>query len=257
MRKWLIRLGILLGIILSSLVVLFLAFHEARPQAKANKQGDLLAQEMLDALQASSWDTTRFVRWSFPGDRHYFWDKQNDLVEVHWQKNRVLLHTMSLQAQVYQNGQSLEGKKATRLKEKAWEMFCNDSFWLCAPYKVFDPGTERALLDLDAPEKGLLVTFSGGGVNPGDTYLWILDENNIPKAFKMWVKILPIGGVEARWTNWKATSTGAILAQQRQIGTRISINIENLQTGNDLANFEIEKSPFKDFSLNLQQESNF
>ena len=94
-------------------------------------------------------------------------------------------------------------EKKDQLLEKAWKQFANDSFWLVAPFKIFDPGTERLLVDLEDNKKGLLVTYTSGGVTPGDSYLWILNENNIPIAYKMWVNIIPVGGVEFKWTDWR------------------------------------------------------
>jgi len=73
--------------------------------------------------------------------------------------------------------------------------------------KVFDTGTERSLVkykDKDA----LLVTYTSGGSTPGDSYLWILDDNYIPISYKMWVKIIPIGGFEATWSDWITTDAG-------------------------------------------------
>ena len=94
---------------------------------------------------------------------------------------------------------------------KAETLFNNDTFWLVAPYKVFDKGTERRLVTTKDDKEALLVTYTSGGSTPGDSYLWHLDENNRPTRFQMWVDILPINGLEASWDNWITTDTGAQL----------------------------------------------
>jgi hypothetical protein len=94
---------------------------------------------------------------------------------------------------------------------KALSYFNNDSFWLVAPYKVFDSGTERRVVNTKEGKKALLVTYTSGGSTPGDSYLWHFDEIGQPVGFQMWVRILPIDGLEATWEDWITTESGARL----------------------------------------------
>ena len=98
---------------------------------------------------------------------------------------------------------------AIELIEKASNYFYNDSFWMFAPYKIFDKGVERKIIKNN--KNALLVTYTSGGITPGDTYLWLLNDDGKPKAFKMWTSILPINGLEASWSNWTTTESGAQL----------------------------------------------
>ena len=118
------------------------------------------------------------------------------------------------------------------LIDKAISYFNNDSFWLVAPYKVFDSGTERRLVDLkNSSNKGLLITYTKGGTTPGDSYLWILDENGMPNSFKMWTSILPIKGLESSWSNWTTTESGAKLPTFHNIFF-LRIDITNIKGTN-------------------------
>ena len=107
---------------------------------------------------------------------------------------------------------------AEELITKATNYFNNDSFWLVAPYKIFDKGTERRLITLKNGKKALLVSYTTGGTTPGDSYLWHLDENGKPKSFQMWVDILPINGLTATWSDWVTTESGAQLPNFHKFG---------------------------------------
>ena len=62
------------------------------------------------------------------------------------------------------------------LRGKAYSFFCNDSFWMIAPFKAFDEGVTRTIVMSKEGNQNLLVSYASGGVTPGDSYLWILDK---------------------------------------------------------------------------------
>ena len=144
----------------------------------------------------------------------------------------------------FQDGEQVEGKKSDKLIQKAWSFFANDSFWLNAPSKVFDEGTERRLVKLDDGSEALLITYKSGGVTPGDSYLWIVDENGLPTSWKMWVKVVPIGGLSTSWQDWTTTETGAKIALNHQFNDKIGVAITNLKTSKDLIAFGLKEDPF-------------
>ena len=92
---------------------------------------------------------------------------------------------------------------------------------------MYDKGVERRLVKTEDGTKALLVTHTSGGVTPGDSYLWLLDEAYRPTAFKMWVSIIPIGGVKATWEEYK-TIEGVPFATLHQMGP-LSLFIKNLE----------------------------
>ena len=103
--------------------------------------------------------------------------------------------------------------------------------------------TRGMLVDLEDGSKGLLIHYSSGGVTPGDSYLWILDENGRPVKWKMWVGILPIGGLEASWGEWKTMPTGWQVATQHEIGSYTLI-ISDLKAGNSWESIGFKEDPF-------------
>ena len=93
-------------------------------------------------------------------------------------------------------------------------------------------------------EKALKVIYQNGGVTPGDTYLWQFDtKTNLPKSFKMWVKILPIGGIKSTWENWDTLKGGAKIASLRKFGP-IKIKITNIKSGHNYKECGLRNDPF-------------
>lgn len=212
---------ILGGLLLIGAVVLAVFYYknnESIPTGKKGPEADELATKMLNALNYEAYKNTRFIEWSFRGKRFYKWDKQENIVEVSWDENKVTLHTKEPgKSIVLINGKEIEDKETL---QKSIDYFNNDSFWLVAPYKVFDDGIERKLVNYEGKD-ALLVTYTTGGSTPGDSYLWILDENGKPTSYKMWVSIIPTGGTEASWNDWIITESGATLPTKHEMAVGI------------------------------------
>ena len=222
---------ILGGLLLIGAVVLAVFYYknnESIPTGKKGPKADELATKMLKALNYEAYKNTRFIEWSFRGKRFYKWDKQENIVEVSWDENKVTLHTKEPgKSIVLINGKEIEDKETL---QKSIDYFNNDSFWLVAPYKVFDDGIERKLVNYEGKE-ALLVTYTTGGSTPGDSYLWILDEKGRPTSYKMWVSIIPAGGMEATWNDWIITESGAVLPTKHEMSVG-TLNMGNVKAYN-------------------------
>lgn len=207
--------GAIIFLTLPSLLLfgfLYFKYNEDLPAGIQGEEADDLAHNMLDALNYEAYKNTNIIEWTFKKRHHYLWKKNENICEVSWKDYKVNLdlndHTKS---KVYIHSFIIDSELADELIEKAITYFNNDSFWLVAPYKVFDDGVERRLVKTDDNKEALLVTYTSGGSTPGDSYLWLLDDNDKPKAFKMWTSILPIDGLEASWSDWTTTETSAQL----------------------------------------------
>ncbi|MCB0547284.1 MAG: hypothetical protein KDD19_06810 [Phaeodactylibacter sp.] len=243
MRKVLKWAGLTLGALLIVGIVAGVVAHQPLPKGKTGAEADQLARKMLLATGKEAWDSTRYVRWSFPGGHHYVWDKFREYVQVEWNGKKVLLHTPAQRGRAWEEGAELQGEAAAKRIRQAWAFFCNDSFWLNAPAKAFDPGTTRELIEAGDGKQSLLVRYSGGGVTPGDSYLWELDEQGLPVSWKMWVSVLPIGGLEASWEGWTTLETGARLATRHKIGF-LTIEATGLSGGGSLQSVGLGQDPF-------------
>lgn len=191
---------------------LYLKYDEDLPVGKPGEKAELLATKMLSALDYEAYQSTNYLEWTFKNRHHFKWNKKENYCEVYWKNYRVHLNFKSIdKSEAFENDINIKGEEANELIEKATKLFNNDSFWLVAPYKIFDPGTQRSVVKLDNGKLALLVTYTSGGTTPGDSYLWHLDPTGKPTSFQMWVDILPIGGLEATWDQWTTTESGAQL----------------------------------------------
>ena len=191
---------------------MYLKYNEDLPTGQQGIEADQLATKMLSALNEDAYVNTDYLEWTFKGRHHYKWYKSDNTCEVYWDDFTVILdldnHNNS---KVFVLEQEYNGIEKQDYMDKAESYFNNDSFWLVAPYKVFDNDTERRLVKTEDQKDALLVTYNSGGTTPGDSYLWHLDADGKPTSFQMWVDILPIDGLEATWENWVTTETGAQL----------------------------------------------
>ncbi len=200
---------------------------------------------MMAAVQAEAWDSTGAVRWTFPGGHQHLWDRERHLAQVRWDDYEVLVDLDTRRGRAFKQGQPLSQSENQDLVEQAWAYWVNDAFWLNPVVKAFDRGTERALVQTETDEMALLVSYRSGGATPGDAYLWHLDsESKRPEAWQMWVSVIPIGGLEATWTEWQQLSTGAWVATYHKLGP-LPLEITEVKGAKTLGELTEGKNPFE------------
>jgi hypothetical protein len=215
-----IVLVILVLAVVASIAV-YSIYNKPLPTGTAGPQADALAQKMLKSINEEAFKNTRYLEWTFRDGTHtYKWDKTLGKVNVSWDDITVnLLLKNPKKSYVFQKAITVENNKQRKKAiEKSINLFNNDSFWLVAPFKVYDDGVERRIVKLDDGTNGLLVTYTSGGSTPGDSYLWELDDDGLPVSYSMWVQILPIKGITASWEGWTQMESGILLPQSHKIG---------------------------------------
>lgn len=188
-----------LVVISLGLVLVIQWLSKPLPESIAGPEADGLARDVQEALNITGYKALNEIQFSFR-DHHYLWNKAEERVLVSWEDYQVDLILSETE-----NSKILQGGKESNridLIDKAKAYFYNDSYWLVAPFKFFDPGVVRSLVETNNGSKALLITHTSGGVTPGDSYLWHFDENLIPTHFELWVSIIPIKGVSATWSSW-------------------------------------------------------
>ena len=207
MKKFLKALGLLMVMVFLFGVGYYFLNNEKLPEGNKGKEADALAIKMFNALNHEAFENTEVIEWDFRGTNHYKWYKQQNKVEVILGEEKIILNLKNTSKSI---------ASSPKLIQKAIDNFNNDSFWLVAPYKIFDTGTERAIVKYEGKD-ALLVTYTSGGSTPGDSYLWILNDKFFPVTYKMWTSIIPIGGVSATWSDWKTTEAGIKLPTKHKL----------------------------------------
>jgi len=214
-------IGLVVFIILASILFLgylFFKYDEEIPHGNQGVEAEILAVKMLDALDYEAYKKTNYIEWTFKNRHHYKWKKDKNICSVYWKEYKVVLNLNNIeQSKAYVHSFVVKGDKERELLEKAINYFNNDSFWLVAPYKIFDKGVERRIVTLENGLDALLVTYTSGGSTPGDSYLWILNVKGKPISFKIWASSLPLKGLEASWNDWVTTKSGAQLPNFHKI----------------------------------------
>lgn len=237
-------LGFFLVIILIS-VVGCSVLSKKLPAGEQPEQAELLADKMLGALNKPAYDSLKFMTWQFfAADHTFVWDKQQNFAQIKWKNYDVRLNLDEVNGVARKDGAVLQGDDAQGAIDKAWSYWCNDSFWMLAPFKIKDPGTNRTIVKEDGRDN-LLVTYSGGGVTPGDSYLWYLDDNFRPSAFRMWVKVLPLKGLKVPWTDYVQSPGGAWFATGHP-NFITKGKMKNVAFGNSLSDLNLDENLFQE-----------
>ena len=225
---------LLRGAVLALAVIVVIAViagavaHDPRPAANPSPEADAMAQRMVAAVGGEAWEQAGAAAWGVFG-HEYVWDRERGYVEFRDGARRVLLRTGDQSGLAYRDDARLGGEEAADELSRAWRFFCNDSFWFNPVVKAFDPGPTRSIVTVDG-EEGLLVSYGEGGVTPGDAYLWLLGPDGRPRAWRMWVSILPVGGVRTSWEGWQELDGGVWIAT-RHGGGPLGFEIERPRVG--------------------------
>lgn len=182
MKTWTKRLAIGAGALTLAGVLMcgggFVALNEPAPVGVSDAAADTLANEMIDSVDREAWAKTGAVRWTYAERYTHLWDRERHFVRVTQDGREALVDLNTLQGVATQDGVALEGTAKDEAVQEAYAAWANDSFWLNAMNKAFDPGTTRSRVAQPDGSESLLVQYSSGGVTPGDAYLWHLDEKD-------------------------------------------------------------------------------
>lgn len=242
-------------------------FSKPLPKGETGARADELARSIEKAIDKDAWARTGAIKWTFRGHNRHLWDRQRNLDRVIWGDVYVLCNLSDRTGVAFQQRKPVTGAAGRKLVEKAYKAWINDSFWLNPLAKLFDEGVTRSVI---APTPGqnpgapaLLISYGGGGLTPGDSYLWLLPERPgdggagaalagellRPRAWRMWVSIIPVKGLENSWDGWTQLATGAWVATHHQItGTGLNLDLTDVAGAATLKDLVPGPDPFAPLS---------
>ena len=241
------------------LAVVFLS--KPLPKGESGPRADELARGIEKAIDKEAWARTGAVKWTFRGQNRHLWDRQRNFDRVIMGENYVLCDLNKKTGVAFAKRKRVGAAMERKLIDKAYASWINDSFWLNPLVKLFDDGVTRSTVSLDAgkPEgqvngqpaggAALLITYGGGGLTPGDSYLWVLPQAaggvGRPLAWRMWVSIIPVKGLETSWDGWTQLASGAWVATHHQLsGTGVKLDLTDVAGAATLKDLVPGPDPF-------------
>ena len=177
----------------------------------------------------------------------HLWNRQTGDYRVEWTSGPdsayvALFNVNSQEGDVYLNGDSLAAGESQAQMEAAYRRYINDSYWLLAPVKLFDPGVNRAYVaDSSSAEQEVIeLTFGDVGLTPGDRY-WIYADPETG-AMTAWAFVLQ-GNPDAeprmyRWTDVQTLETSegpvTLAAAKEAMGSPVVLRTDNLEAPTDV-----------------------
>jgi hypothetical protein len=207
---------------------------------------DALAHRMERAVDAEAWARTGAVRFVFRGETRHLWDKARglDRVELLARDEVILLDVGKKSGRAWRKGQEVtEPAARQKLVDKAYQRFCNDTFWFNPIVKLFDEGVTRTRV-VDERGESLIIHYASGGVTPGDTYHWLVGPGDLPRAWRMFVKILRIKGLETSYEDWTTLPTGAKVSRLRRAFGLTAVRFTEVAGAATLAELTPGADPF-------------
>jgi len=102
---------------------------------------------------------------------------------------------------------------------------------LVAPHKLFENGIIRTIVQVDRKD-ALKVKYTTGGSTPGDSYIWVLNNNFLPVKFLMTVPSMKMDQVPATWEEWITTESGTLLPKNHTFSSGGKLNMGDVKGHN-------------------------
>ncbi len=213
-----------------------------------------VAQTLWKALGGDDgWNHARYLRFDWIVEhggkrvvaRSHYWDRFTGRYRVDGVDKQgpysIYFNVNTRAGEAWVGGKKLtDAAQTKKWLDDGYEAFINDSYWLLAPFKVFDPGVTLTDGGEDKGPKGepcdvIKLSFAGVGLTPKDIYWlyvdkkshlvdewkYVLDgENKPPTAFA--------------WTDWKKVGPIELASMRTGIGKPGVIRFDNLKVSTDV-----------------------
>lgn len=215
---------------------------EPIPEGEEGIEAESLTDLILRDINYQAWLNTGAIEWTFRETRNHLWDRERHLARLEWNNCISWIDLSTKLGKIKCGKYFLSSTEAKEKIDEAWELWANDSFWLNPLAKLRDEGTIRKIIPTPHSSPSLLVTYQGGGITPGDSYLWETDSTGRVLNCQMWVQVLPLGGIRFTWDDWITLSTGARISSTHK--GFVSVNLTNIKAAHSLKFLYPNEDPF-------------
>jgi hypothetical protein len=193
---------------------------QSPPPLPLATQADSVAYRVVEASGGlDAWQALPALRFEFGIERdgqqqvaaRHYWDKTQNRYRVEWPGGGdttyvALFSSWPDSAAVYAGAEPLEGAAAEEALTTARRRTINDTYWLLAPFKLFDPGVTRTYVpdSSDATTDAIRLSFDDVGMTPGDRYWLFVDKAT--GQLQRWTFVLE-GDTTPRSFDWTAYQT--------------------------------------------------
>ena len=224
------------------------ALAGAAAGAERDPRADAVGKELIAAMGGmSAWEKARQFRFDFvvvkegkPVARFaHVWDRYTGDYRLSGTDKSgapytVLFNVNTKAGTAFVNGRPAADEKRGQMLENAYGRFINDTYWLLAPWKIFDPGVHLTY-DGEKPCPGggvcdvLKLSFDDVGLTPKDVYwMWITRDG---RHMVQWQYVLG-GAAEppttAAWKDWKTMGGLALSMDKPMTNEPFEIRFENV-----------------------------
>lgn len=214
---------------------------------------DTLARRVYDASGGpEAWHSLSYLRFTYALERNgerqrtvvHFWNRQTGDYRVEMrgpggQPYVALFNVNTLQGQAYWQGDTLDAASSAEQLEVAYRRFTNDTYWLLAPFKLFDPGVVRTYApdSSTAETEALHLSFGNVGLTPGDQY-WLFIDRATGRLVR-WTYVLESDGPQTTprsfvWEDYEEHIAPAgpvyFATRKRGVGTPVAIYTDGIET---------------------------
>lgn len=214
---------------------------------------DTVAMRVYEASGGpAAWQDLPFLRFSYTIERegrrvrtvHHFWNRMTgdyrlELRGPGGDPYVVLFNVKTRQGWAYWKGDSLDVTGNAEKMDIANRRFITDTYWLVAPFRLFDPGVHRAYApdSSDTATDAIHLTFDDEAVTPFDHY-WLFVNKETGRLIR-WTYVLPDDGPDTPprsfvWDTYEeyVTPGGSLFfsTRKRGVGTPVAIYTEAIET---------------------------
>ena len=157
-----------------------------------SSKADTVAMEMVSTLGGlDAWSQIPYLRFDFSSGsgqsarppRKHLWDLQTGRYRLEYSVGQDTLVTVVFNVNdttgtAYMNGERLGNSEADQIVAGAHRRHINDTYWLLAPFKVFDEGVTRSMDSEEDGQQLIVLSFDGVGYTPGDQYWLSIDKDS-------------------------------------------------------------------------------